>query len=168
MNGTMTMSMYFTGDLSGSYTLTKLVMSYNNVTVSSSYDATTVSDTFSGDITITFAGDGITIAGFSYTAYFDRDGKTYKIENIDYSSGSISGRFYHPDHGYVDITTDAAFTYDSTTKQYCGGVIRITGKDATDSTIYSTISVNAGCTTYTACFDVTGVNDCGSGPINWH
>ena len=69
----------------------------------------------------------------------DNSGKIYWIENyawtvIDYGTHStveISGRFYHPDHGYVDITTTEPFVINADEDRPSSGVMVVTGSNNT-------------------------------------
>lgn len=132
---------------------------YLKMTVRTSTE--TFSEEFSGSMTLTFDGtisNGIT--GLTVTTNFQANGLTYKIVNlkIDTLSGlNISGRFYHPEHGYVDFTTTTNFTLvpGSNPEKYCSGTLRLEGSggDVIDFT------ADASCTTYDICFTPT------SGPI---
>ena len=81
------------------------------------------------------------------------DGKTYRIEDFvvqDTFQGVniISGRFYHPDHGYVDIySTDSIVTAmcDTVMRPTSGKVI-VTGANGTDASV-----TYQGCADYTVC-----------------
>jgi hypothetical protein len=80
----------------------------------------------------------------------DASGKTFRIDNytwtvIDYGTYStvdISGRFYHPDHGYVDIVTTEVFVINQGQDSASSGVLVVTGKDNTKArlTVLSTNS----------------------------
>ena len=168
MNGSMTMKVYFAGALSVS-TITKVEIAYENLTVSNTVGSTTYSSTFSGTTILDY--DGFTYPtpnSVSNTVYFGRDGKIYKITDINISSlGNISGRFYHPVHGYVDITTESTFDRNLTTGEYCGGTLRIAGKTAGGSDIATTIAVSADCATYTICYDVDSGGTC-TNNVPWH
>lgn len=67
-------------------------------------------------------------------------GKTYKLENyvieddLNNQSISISGKFYHHDHGYVTISTPMLLTYDST-GALIGGSLRIEGANNASVTV---------------------------------
>lgn len=84
------------------------------------------------------------------------DGKTYRIENLVVQNSSqvpggvdiISGRFYHPDHGYVDIHSDSPVVSDT-----CDNMLRPTqgkvianGANGTDASV-----TYQGCAEYTVC-----------------
>lgn len=88
--------------------------------------------------------------------YLAPDGKTYKIENylitVDATGHtiSISGRLYHPDYGYVEVTTPEPIVYAD-----CGGVyrpfsgrLRVTGAGGHYGEF-----IGGGCTSYTISLD---------------
>jgi len=126
----------------------------------------TYSEEFSGSISLTYDGFGnfpSNITNMTVSTNFQANGLTYKIENlvIDTSSGlNISGRFYHPEHGYVDFTTTTIFNLipGSNPEKYCGGTLQLTGSggDIIDFT------ADANCSTFTVCVtpSSTGLQTC--------
>ena len=117
----------------------------------------TSSEEFSGSMTLTFDGTTFNnVTGLTVTTNFEANGLTYKIQNlvIDDSSGlNISGRFFHPTHGYVDVTTTANFNLVSTNPdKYCGGTLQLAGAggDVIDFT------ADASCSTFTVCVTPNG------------
>ncbi len=115
-------------------------------------DTKTFSEEFSGSMTLTFDGTiSNNIAGLTVTTNFQSNGLTYKIENLVINASSvlnISGRFFHPAHGYVDVITTSNFTKVGVNPdKYCGGALRLTGSngDVIDFT------ADNSCTTYTVC-----------------
>ena len=128
---------------------------YLKMTVRTSTE--TFSEEFSGSMTLTFDGtisNGIT--GLTVTTNFQANSLTYKIENlvIDTSSGlNISGRFYHPTHGYVDVTTTTNFNlvFGSNPEKYCGGSLQLTGSGGVIG-----FTADNSCTTYTVCVTPNG------------
>lgn len=86
-----------------------------------------------GTITFAFAGASATI-----TENFDiRDGsgKVYRVQNlvVALTTGTsetqemLSGRFYHPDYGYVDVTTTAVFHIPTGSDFPVSGSLTVTG-----------------------------------------
>ena len=74
-----------------------------------------------------------------FTIRDDNLGSTYQLadfeftveENYDYLSLEMSGRFYHPDYGYVVLSTPLAIEtglYDAAPN---AGVLLLTGRDST-------------------------------------
>lgn len=113
----------------------------------------TQSEEFSGSMTLTFDGTiSNGLASLSVTTNFEAGGLTYKIVNlnIDTSSGlNISGDFYHPTHGYVEVTTTTNFNLVGTNPdEYCGGTLRLEGAggDVIDFT-----DTSGNCSTYMIC-----------------
>lgn len=129
-------------------TIQYLKFTYNDGT-------TTHAEEFSGSITVTSFDATNAPVDFTLSVNYEYGNKIYKIENftVDEAMGTISATFYHPDHGYVDITTTDPFTYDYANEQFCSGSLRITGSDGAggaavvDFTDYS-------CTTYDVCVTV--------------
>jgi len=59
---------------------------------------------------------------------------TYKIEiteGTSYEDFSLSGKFYHPDYGYVIVSTLTPFRFNSDSATPSSGVLLVTGKTAT-------------------------------------
>ena len=50
---------------------------------------------------------------------------------------TMSGRFYHPSHGYVDITTPTAFHYTSASQYPHSGVMVASGSNGSTATLTS-------------------------------
>lgn len=134
----------------------------------------TFSEEFSGSMTITF--DETTnnnITNMSISTNFQANGLTYKVENlvVDTSSGlNISGRFYHPVHGYVDVTTTQNFTLISIDPdKYCGGKMELVGTDV--SSVSTTIEFEAdnSCSQYRVCVRPTSDASCiaGASFVDW-
>lgn len=122
---------------------------------------TTASEEFSGSISVTSFDAANNPLDFNVTINFKYEGKVFKVVNLqaDDVAGTISGRLYHPDHGYVDIITTAPFTYmmndpaDDTDDQYCSGSLQITGVDTLGNT--ATIDfADYSCTTYDICVTI--------------
>jgi len=148
MNGTM--SFTYTGDFaSGTY---EYSITYSGITITIDDGTDTTTHYFSGTITVSVDGFSITV---TYSTNFQREGRVFKIEDprVTGTAGNytITGRLYHPDYGYVDITTNTGFS--KVGDQYCGGTLRITAVDANGTSVYSDITVNADCTAYDISFN---------------
>lgn len=148
-------SLFLAGDQPVFQSMT-ISVEYLKLTVRTSSE--TVSEEFSGSMTLTF--DGTTannVTGLTVTTNFEANGLTYKIENlvVDTSSGlNISGRFYHPTHGYVDVTTTTNFNLVSTNPdKYCAGTLTLTGAGG-DVIEFTDTSTN--CTAYDVCVTPDG------------
>ncbi len=59
------------------------------------------------------------------------------IQTFAYEELSMEGRFYHPDHGYVDITTLTPFRYTGTDAYAFPGVMVATGASGSETTLTS-------------------------------
>lgn len=168
--GTLTYSLTgddTTGSLSGTFSASNYcslgITRNGSLTVSASYNSTSgsvSSITFSlTDYSISSPAKSYTISGtltlasstltINITLKNNTTSKTGKIENLTfgatsgilYSDVTISGRIYHPDHGYVDITTQTPFRIYSASNYPSSGVLVITGassKSAKLTTISST------------------------------
>ncbi|MBI3569494.1 MAG: hypothetical protein HY082_00060 [Gammaproteobacteria bacterium] len=105
-------------------------------------------------LTVVSGADNFTIAGsLAFTAMTsvsenlsmtldirDGTGKMYRIENflcaLAYNSPSsgtdsvrvVSGRFYHPDHGYVDVASTSDFLFTGASDYPYAGVLVVTGR----------------------------------------
>jgi hypothetical protein len=121
----------------------------------------TASEEFSGSISVTSFDAANNPLDFNVTINFKYDGKVFKVVNlqVDDMAGTITGRLYHPDHGYVDIITTSPFTYmindpaDDTDDQFCNGSLQITGVDSIGNT--ATIDfTDYSCSTYDICVTI--------------
>ena len=150
----------------GSFSSDPLIL--NSISISIEYMKMTVSngtetysEEFSGSMTMTF--DETTnnnLTNFTISTNFQANGLTYKIENliVDNSAGtfSVSGRFYHPLHGYVDITTSDPFNLVSVNPdKYCSGSLQLTGAGGTID-----FTANVDCSSYDICYTATGDPTC--------
>ncbi len=93
------------------------------------------SDTASGTITYAISGSSETVT-LDLLLRDDATSKVYKMENFhvglltvsNYVDMTIqSGRFFHPDHGYVDVTTVTPLRYYNDEEWPSGGVLIFTG-----------------------------------------
>ena len=161
-------------NISGNFTTTPSTI-INSITVAIEYMKMTVrtasetfSEEFSGSIAITFDGTAAhIITSMTVSTNFQANGLTYRVENLAISTSSgldISGRFYHPVHGYVDVTTTSNFTLvSSNPDKYCGGTLQLTGSagDVIDFT-----DTSGDCTTYQVCVTPNGGSpSCQSGLV---
>lgn len=144
---------------------------FQSMTISVEYLEFTVgssSEEFSGSMTITFDGSTFNrVASLTVTTNFKANGLTYKIEDLVINASNvlnISGRFFHPTHGYVDVTTTSNFTkFGVNPDEYCGGSLQLTGSngDIIDFT------ADFSCSTYEVCVTPNaGLRTCQSG-LTW-
>ena len=155
---------------SGTYTIdtaTNLPI-FNSMTISIEYlkltvrtgtstNTETFTEEFSGSMTMTFDGTTFNVVtDMTVSTNFEANGLTYKVENlvIDTTSGlDISGTFYHPLYGHVDVTTTSTFTDISSFSEpakYCGGSLNIVGAGGSID-----FTADASCSTYDICYTPT-------------
>jgi len=146
-NGTVTFS--------GSYDL--ILNEIAQMTIStSSFAYTSGSDSFifSGTMTATFRSSTGTIV-MNFLVRDNATSKVYKLENFTISATdgvsfidvSMSGRFFEPDYGYVDISTLTPFRISGTNLWPSSGIVVLTGKNSgakltTASTVLYQIDVD--------------------------
>lgn len=148
-NGTITYSNYcvndFEGDvvingsvtfsMSGSETSFTYTLSASNLTIATGGQSVTYNLTY----TIAFE-DGAMTATMS-ADYQAADGTVYRVEDYRFvfneydDSLTVSGKVYHPDHGYVEITTLQPLQHSFCPAQDdylpTAGVVRLDGADGT-------------------------------------
>jgi len=172
MHGRITFSASYYLDMNNSPVVTNLNMTIQYLKMVINDQITTVSEEFSGSITITgLDPNSSEPINFEVSINFVYEGQIFRIVNlqIDDSTGTISGMFYHPEHGYVVITTDPAnpFDYDLYTEQFCGGTLHIEGSDGAvpvSSTAIIDFTADATCSTYDICVTInTGPQVCSTG-----
>jgi hypothetical protein len=139
------------------------------------------SEEFSGSVAVTYDGSGnlpSNITNMTISTTFKASGLTYKIVDlqIDTASGlAISGTFYHPVHGYVDVSTPAGSEFTlvyGDPDKYCGGVLEMVGNDsatvgtagATNATIE--FEADSTCSNYKICVRASTDSSClGTAPL---
>ena len=155
--GRITFSGTFYLDATNNPVFTSLTMTVEYLKIVFTDGITTVSDEFSGSINVTgFDPNTNEPLDFTMTVNFTHEGKVFKIVNlqVDDFAGTISGRFYHPDHGYVDVTTPDPFVYNSVTEQFCGGTLHIEGADVSGNTASIDFTADASCSNYDICVTI--------------
>lgn len=144
-------------------------MSFNQLTVTSTSGSVTLSGTMSGN----FAPPSLTLT-LNYLIRDNGSGKVYKVvnygltlvEGTDWVEMTFSsGRYYHPDYGYVEVATVEPFM------QYVGdfgpssGELIITGASLTKASL---MALTANAFEVTADTDGDGTFDeFSSGILNW-
>jgi hypothetical protein len=152
-HGRMTLNATYTGT-SNNPTFTSMQINIEYLKLTFNDGVTVESEEFSGSISATFDGlgnpDSITLS-----VNFKYEGQIFKIANfnVDEAAGTIEARLYHPDHGYVDITTTSAFTYDTFNEEFCDGSLQITGSDGLGGTVVVDFT-DYSCTTYDICYTI--------------
>ena len=169
LHGLITVSGNYFLDVNDEPVFTSLNMTIRYIKITFSDGITTVSDEFSGSLNVTSFDVNNEPVDFTMSVNFKYEGKVFKIVNfeVDDFNGTISGTFYHPDHGYVLITTTSNFTYNSKTEQFCDGTLHIEGSDGTTGTVDVEFTANIDCTKYNICISVNGgTADC-TGLTDW-
>jgi hypothetical protein len=140
---------------------------------SDSVSVTQGSKSFTADMTFNY-----TISGIQTAVVMDvvmRDGassKTYWVNDCDltvwdrtsYTEFSITGRYYDPDQGYIDIATSTNFKINATATNPYAGVMLLTGRSATKAKLTALSA-----TTYQVEADTNGdgIYEWNSGIKNW-
>lgn len=112
------------------------------------------------------------VTNMTFSTSFVADGQSYKVENLSFDTTggttlNLSGRFYHPAHGYVDATTTRSFVrvFGNPTK-YCDGILLLSADGGTVE-----FTANIDCSqynvTFTATGNVSGTPDYDSGMVVW-
>jgi len=166
LHGKLTISGTFDLDANDNpiFTSLGLTVQYLRMTIFDGVE--TITEEFSGSMIAT-SFDPVTNEplDLTITINYKYEGQVYKIVNlqVDEFAGTISGTFYHPEHGSVVITTDPTdtFFYDSFNERFCNGTLIITGVDSLDNTatIHFT-DPETNCTTYNVCVDANGTVQC--------
>ena len=169
LHGLITVSGNYYLDVNNNPVFTSMNMTIRYIKITFSDGITTVSDEFSGSLNVTRFDANNEPVDFTRTVNFKYGGKVYKIVNfeVDDVTGTISGTFYHPDHGYVIITTTSNFTYNPTTEQFCDGTLHIEGSDGATGTVGVDFTANIDCTQYNICISVNGGTPSCSGLTDW-
>jgi len=126
-SGTINLS---TGDI------TQLTFSMNSVTVVSGSESLTMS----GTISTSFSGSSFTMTmdvlfkdNASGSVVWFENLSISATDNISHLEMSISGRFYHPDYGYIDIVTNQAFLINYSDLNPFLGVMTIIGANGSSA-----------------------------------
>ena len=148
LNGRMRSVVTYANDPSDPYNWSSLLIDIGYLEVR--YSGQTYK--FSGNILMDFAAGTVT---FTHS-YFD-GGKVYRIQNFSYDEATeaLSGRFYHPDYGYVDF--DGIVRYDADGLPTMGSTVTITGQTGT-----ATFTMT-GSSLYEVCWDDGTANNCFTG-----
>lgn len=159
--------MIFNGSMSFSFLETntgfEINISYTDFSVTIKTPEETTTHTGSGNMTIVFAGGSSFTVTYNNT--FERDGQVFKIEELTFTDGMISGVFYHPDYGYVEVATDPDDPFiELDTGEFCGGTLEITGVDSEGATVVSRMEVADDCSKYTIYYN----NSTEGQEVLWH
>ncbi|NNG02218.1 MAG: hypothetical protein HKM93_22770 [Desulfobacteraceae bacterium] len=103
---------------------------FDNLTSNSGFGSVTLD----GSMEMAVSGETVTI---SMSLLVDNEGETFRIDDyqiaaedfITYSVVSFSGRFYHPDEGYITLSTGAPLYINHSDIYPYDGVLLFTGAD---------------------------------------
>jgi len=132
MDGSMNLSGQFANDMS----LSSMAINFALVTITNAVDDVTIS----GTISETFTGM-TTRTTLGMNLRENKSGKVYRLENYVITSSddsqvlteNMTGRFYHPDYGYVDVATTTPFSFVSNDNFPFSGQAVCTGASGTQS-----------------------------------
>lgn len=143
-------------------------LSLNNITTTSGNESFTVS----GSISYNFQASSVTVT-MTMFLLDNSKGKIFWINpyNMTLSKGpnyvdfQVSGRYYHPDYGYVNISTPTSFRIYSGNKWPSQGILILDGKSSTKARLTVISSTN-----YQVEADTNGdgTYDWNSGTLTWH
>jgi hypothetical protein len=150
----------------------RFTLSFNNIAMTSGNN----SFTNAGSITYNFQASPITV---SMTLFLldHTTGKVFWINPFnmtlsrasDYVDFQVSGRYYHPDYGYVDISTPTAFRIYSDSTWPSQGVLILDGKTgiAGGSSKARLTAISATAYMVEADTDGDGAYEWNSGSLTW-
>lgn len=145
-SGTITFSNYCEGDttLNGSASFSGRIDTTNYTPISFSYTFSRLSGTSAGQTVVldgTLAMD-LTSQPMVVTInmVLQEGSQTYKIQDYrmevtsagSYEEITISGRFYHPDYGYITISTPTAVRIYSVDTYPSAGIVLVTGENGSE------------------------------------
>lgn len=124
-------------------------------------------NTVSGSLECDFQGSDVTITT-DMVVYQSSSGHTCWLNNctvqVSGSQMEISGRFYHPVHGFIDFITLEPLTISGTGQFPSAGIIEFTGAQETEARL---TAISATHCRVTADTDGDGENEYDSGEIFW-
>lgn len=152
-NGTFTFSNYceqgdvinggisISGNINiNSHTFGTVTMTMTSLTISTGND----SFTMSGSISLIPDNNPIVVTmdmklqdNTTQQVFWARNLRLTIVETSTYEELSITGKFYHPDYGYVDITTPTPFRYTGLDEYPYPGVMVVTGANGGTGTLTS-------------------------------
>jgi hypothetical protein len=161
-------SIDFTGEINLINMEMNLDFTFNNCTQTEGNDSETINGTASfasslNTLTITFKDLYVRDNTLNKTAWFNN----FVMASTEESSDSLitmNGRFYDPDSGYVDLSTESPFIILTDDENPSDGVLVAMGRNNTKARLTALSS-----TTYKVDADTNGdgVYDWNSGTLNW-
>lgn len=153
--------------------LTQFTLTFQSLTGTIGTDSLTLN----GTLKYIFQGSTSFTATMEMRLRDNSTGKVYWVNNFvmtvsvasDYVQFGLSGRFYDPDYGYVEISTPTLFRIDSGQDWPSQGVMIFTGKTGiAGGSTKARLTVNSA-TTFVVDADTNGddIYDWTSGNLNW-
>lgn len=129
------------------------------------------SHSFSGDISVNLSGSSSTVM-MNFLLKDDQTEKVFWVKDFSLTSVegsnsveiSFTGRFYHPDEGYVDVQTEATFEVVGSDIYPSSGSAVAHGANNTRARLVAVSSVKCRVTADTT---GNGIHDFNSGELNW-
>jgi hypothetical protein len=150
-NGTLSFSAYcevpgesISGQVSFSGLIDLVTPSFTSLQFTATYLALTdggKSFAIAGTVAFSFSGAAATVT--ENFAIQDGSGKVYQVQNLvitltdtgSQKQETLSGRFYHPDHGYVDVVTTVTFVVPLGSAYPTSGSLTINGASGTKAVL---------------------------------
>lgn len=150
-NGTLTFNSYcetpgesISGQVSFSGIIDLMTPSFTSLQFTASYLALTDNGkSFAIAGTVAFSFSGATATVTENFAIKDASERVYQVQNLvitltdtgSQTQETLSGRFYHPDHGYVDVVTTVTFVVPSGFAYPTSGSLTINGASGTKAVL---------------------------------
>lgn len=141
LGDTINGSLSFSGNIDvNSLTFGTMTMTMSSLSISSG------NDSFTADGSMSFNPSSSPIAATmnmklkdntTQQVFWVDDFSLTILETINYEELSMAGRFYHPDYGYVEITTTTPFRYTGLDEYPYPGVMVATGSNGGTTTLTS-------------------------------
>ncbi len=152
---------------------TSLTLSFSAVTSTSSTESITLSGTMAIDISSTTNSVSMSMSMLIQ----DGTGKVYQVqgytlamtEGISDTSLTVSGTFFHPDHGSVTVSTEQEFVVNNTDDYPSSGILLVTGDTGIAGGATKARLVTVDSTSYYVEADTNGdgTYDYNSGNLPW-
>jgi hypothetical protein len=152
--------------------IVKFTLTFNRLT--STYDdvSLTIKGSISGDYTVTpvvISMDMLIRDNYSGKVYWMENYRMTVIVGPNYIEFELSGRFYSPDHGYVDIVTDSPFLKYNAEENPSEGILVILGSSGPSGGNAKAVLTILSNTSYLVELDSNddGLYDWSSGGLCW-
>jgi hypothetical protein len=150
----------FTGQLNPSTEeMLQFGFSFNNLTLSSDVDSITISGTLSMDgqsIPMVATMDILIQNNITTQVYWVNNYTLRIIQGVGYTEIEASGRFYHPGHGYVVVTTLEPLVVNDTDGTPSSGVLMVEGTIGSGGSLTAARLTALSSTTYLVEADTDG------------